>query len=72
MAYGLSTGIIDIHPAVWRFLTAAVFHMGALHVGFNMLAFVPIGGSACADGALADAFCQHAEGAACRPFLLTA
>lgn len=31
------------HPTVWRFLTAAVFHMGALHVAFNMLAFVPIG-----------------------------
>ncbi len=28
---------------MWRFLTAAVFHMGALHVAFNMLAFVPIG-----------------------------
>lgn len=29
--------------AVWSFFTAAVFHMGALHVAFNMLAFVPIG-----------------------------
>lgn len=28
---------------MWRFLTAAVFHMGALHIAFNMLAFVPIG-----------------------------
>ena len=26
-------------------LTSAVFHMGALHVAFNMLAFVPIGQS---------------------------
>ena len=31
--------------AVWRVLTAAVFHMGALHLAFNMLAFVPIGQS---------------------------
>ena len=32
-------------PAVWRVLTAAVFHMGILHLAFNMLAFVPIGQS---------------------------
>jgi len=31
--------------AVWRVLTAAVFHMGILHLAFNMLAFVPIGQS---------------------------
>ncbi len=30
---------------VYRFLTAAVFHIGLLHVAFNMLAFVPIGAS---------------------------
>ena len=30
---------------MWRVLTAAVFHMGALHLAFNMLAFVPIGQS---------------------------
>ena len=35
--------VYNAYPAVWRFLTAAVFHMGALHIGFNMLAFVPIG-----------------------------
>jgi len=33
------------HGEVWRFVTAAVFHTGLLHVAFNMLAFVPIGGS---------------------------
>ena len=32
-------------PAVWRMFTAAVFHMGILHVAFNMMAFVPIGQS---------------------------
>ena len=31
--------------AVWRLLTSAVFHMGILHVAFNMMAFVPIGQS---------------------------
>ena len=31
--------------AVWRVLTAAIFHMGILHLAFNMLAFVPIGQS---------------------------
>ena len=30
---------------VYRFLTAAVFHVGLLHVAFNMLAFIPIGAS---------------------------
>jgi hypothetical protein len=39
--------LTDPHPsaAVWRVLTAAVFHMGVLHLAFNMLAFVPIGQS---------------------------
>lgn len=27
----------------YRLLTSAVFHVGLLHVGFNMMAFVPIG-----------------------------
>ena len=31
--------------AVYRFLTATVFHMGLLHLAFNMMAFLPIGGS---------------------------
>ena len=31
--------------AVWRVATAAVFHLGLLHLAFNMLAFVPIGAS---------------------------
>lgn len=30
---------------VYRFLTAAIFHVGLLHVAFNMLAFIPIGAS---------------------------
>ena len=30
---------------IYRFLTAAVFHIGLLHVAFNMLAFIPIGAS---------------------------
>jgi hypothetical protein len=30
---------------LFRFLTASVFHIGVLHVAFNMLAFVPIGAS---------------------------
>ncbi len=30
---------------LYRFLTASVFHIGVLHVAFNMLAFVPIGAS---------------------------
>ena len=34
-----------VPTAVWRVLTSAVFHMGILHVAFNMMAFVPIGQS---------------------------
>ena len=30
---------------MWRVLTSALFHMGILHVAFNMMAFVPIGQS---------------------------
>lgn len=39
----LSADRVLWHGEVWRFFTAAMFHMGALHVAFNMLAFVPIG-----------------------------
>ncbi|KAK9843680.1 hypothetical protein WJX81_002070 [Elliptochloris bilobata] len=28
---------------IYRFLTAALFHIGLLHVAFNMLAFLPVG-----------------------------
>lgn len=30
---------------MYRFLTSAIFHVGILHLVFNMMAFVPIGAS---------------------------
>lgn len=39
-------GTFDLFPCrtVWRFLTFPFFHVGLLHLGFNMMAWVPLGG----------------------------
>lgn len=55
----LADAVIQLHTAVWRFFTAAVFHLGALHVAFNMLAFVPIGAPCCCIPAACTSVCSR-------------